>query len=355
MDCSNSSDINFTNTRPGCIEGFKLNYTDGKGLEGWTIEVRNSTTGDLAGSSTTDEIGFWQVCNLVNGTYTVCEVKQSGWIQTSPEDCYTVTMEGINVTGKNFTNVKTLCLSGFKFQNSTGEPLGGWTIVVTNETASFTAVTDEHGLWQVCNLTPGDYKVCEVLQPGWIQVSPKGCYDVSLQDLSNSSLNFYNDPSDLCLSGHKFHHRTGEGLEGWTIEIRNTSGWIGTAQTDGTGFWQLCNLTPGDYTVCEVLQSGWIQARPVGCYNRTLVNESISNLDFYNDPSCNLTLTKTTDKATAKRGEDITYNITLTNPCAYQGYCFTNTTLWDQLPNGVEVVSVSPAPLPHRGAFSTGT
>ena len=81
-----------------------------------------------------------------------------------------------------------------------------------------------------------------------------------------------------------------------------------------------------------------------------LVNKSITGLDFYNDrPGCNLTLTKTADKDTAKRGEDITYNITLSNPCADEGYCFTNITLWDVLPDGVEVVSVDPAPSSTSG------
>ena len=61
-------------------------------------------------------------------------------------------------------------------------------------------------------------------------------------------------------------------------------------------------------------------------------------------PAATSLLTKTADKDTAKRGEDITYNITLSNPCPDEGYCFTNVTLWDDLPNGVQVVSVSPGP-----------
>ncbi|HOV82944.1 MAG TPA: hypothetical protein PLQ01_09765, partial [Methanothrix sp.] len=52
-----------------------------------------------------------------------------------------------------------------------------------------------------------------------------------------------------------------------------------------------------------------------------------------------LTVTKTADKTTAYRGEDITYNITV---CAV-GDTFTNVILWDVLPAGVELVSASPA------------
>ena len=114
--------------------------------------------------------------------------------------------------------------------------------------------------------------------------------------------------------------------------------------TDANGFWQKCNLTPGQYTVCEVLKPGWTQVSPIDCYDVPLIDKSISGLDFYNNPGCNLTLTKTADKETAKRGENVTYNITLTNPCADQGLCFNNVTLWDVLPNGVQFVSSNPAP-----------
>jgi len=182
-----------------------------------------------------------------------------------------------------------------------------------------------------------------------MQVHPVGCYEIidlaAIIDNSGpiTGLSFYNVPVDLCLSGHKFHNRTKEGLADWTIVVSNvTDSW--KIVTDANGFWQKCNLTQGQYSVCEVFKPGWIQVSPNGCYNPTLVNESISNLDFYNEEGCNLTLTKTADKETVKRGEDVTYNITLTNPCADQGYCFNNVTLWDVLPNGVQFVSANPAP-----------
>ena len=78
--------------------------------------------------------GHWQVCGLENGTYTVCEVKQPGWVQIDPPDCYDMTMAGKNVSNLNFTNIVSLCLSGHKFNNRTKEGLGGWTIVVSNTT-----------------------------------------------------------------------------------------------------------------------------------------------------------------------------------------------------------------------------
>lgn len=71
-----------------------------------------------------------------------------------------------------------------------------------------------------------------------------------------------------------------------------------------------------------------------------------SEKDYYpivcDHPSeCNLTLTKTADKPAAHRGEEITYNIALSS-CP-DGVIYTNVTVWDILPKGVELVSVSPA------------
>ena len=172
-------------------------------------------------------------------------------------------------------------------------------------------------------------------------------------DPVNSSATASVESRNICISGHKYQHNaTGQPLEGWTIIVSNETGsW--TNITDSDGLWQVCGLEGGNYTVCEVNQSGWRQVYPEGCYEiidlAAIIHNTgpITGLDFYNEPeiaSCNLTLTKTADKATAKRGEDITYNITLSNPCPDEGYCFTNVTLWDLLPNGVQVVSVWPAP-----------
>ena len=348
--CNNKSNINFTNTRPACIEGFKLDEK-GQGLAGWTIEARNST-GAIAGTAHTDQSGFWQICGLLNGTYTVCERldEHLGWVNLTPV-CRDVLMKGENITDLNFTNTDTHCISGRKTDSITGEGLSGWTITATgqdsfNQNIQASNVTNATGYWKICGLLKGNYTVCEKLKPGWTQTGPNtpdGCYHINV-DGQNSfgNLDFSNDPRNLCLSGHKFHNVTGEGLSGWTIIVSNTTDSV-TAMTNETGYWQVCGLASDDYEVCEVLQPGWTQASPKGCYNETIVDKNISDLDFYNDAECSLILTKTADKPEAHRGEDITYTIDLSNPCP-GGLCFTNVTLWDVLPQGVELVSVSPAP-----------
>ena len=161
-------------------------------------------------------------------------------------------------------------------------------------------------------------------------------------DPVNSSASADVESSNICLSGHKFLASTGAPLAGWNITATDSTGIVFNATTDSNGCWVICNISIGSYTVSEELKPGWTQISPKGGYNVVLDNDSISDLDFTNDLSCNLTLTKTTDVPVAHRGEEITYSIDLSNPCGWGS--FTNVTLWDILPKSVELVSVSPTP-----------
>ena len=161
-------------------------------------------------------------------------------------------------------------------------------------------------------------------------------------DPVNSSASASVTSNNICLSGHKFLASTGAGLSGWNIIATDSTGNVSNATTDSNGYWEICNISVGSYTVSEELKSGWTQISPKGSYNVVLDNVSISGLDFTNDLTCNLTLTKTTDVPVAHRGEEITYSIDLSNPCGWGS--FTNVTLWDILPKSVELISVSPMP-----------
>jgi hypothetical protein len=52
----------------------------------------------------------------------------------------------------------------------------------------------------------------------------------------------YND--EICLSGYKKDGCTGLPLSGWNITVSNSSLQL-NATTNSSGFWQVCNLTPG--------------------------------------------------------------------------------------------------------------
>ena len=89
------------------------------------------------------------------------------------------------MTGNDFGNWKPATKSGVKFEDldadgqpqEAGEPgLSGWTIYVDydndgqldgNEPSD---VTDANGAYTITGITPGTYKVREVLQNGWTQL-----------------------------------------------------------------------------------------------------------------------------------------------------------------------------------------
>ena len=62
------------------------------------------------------------------------------------------------------------------YRYGTAEPLAGWVVVLEKETNSWDVVgnttTDANGKYCFCGLGAGEYRVFEVVQPGWSQVSP---------------------------------------------------------------------------------------------------------------------------------------------------------------------------------------
>jgi len=181
------------------------------GLVDWTIELKNSSTGAIIATTSTDANGDYKFSNLPVDNYTVQEVLQAGWTQTAPTPIppgnYSVTLAGVDVTGKDFGNYKkAVSISGMKFhdfnQNGTrdaGEPgLGGWTIDLnfTNGTIFKTTTTASDGSYKFTDVPPGDYIVQEIPQPGWTQTAPKpvppGNYSITVTDKDITGLDFGN-------------------------------------------------------------------------------------------------------------------------------------------------------------------
>jgi uncharacterized surface anchored protein len=269
---ANVSDVNFTNTRLFCIEGYKIDET-GLGLQDWNITVKDES-GDVNQTVMTDEDGFYQVCDLIPGDYTVCEELQPGWTSISPI-CQNVTL-GCEDLMVNFTNTRnTFCIDGYKIDNCSGEGLDGWTIYVRNESEVVvgSSTTDPDGFYQVCDLTPGNYTVCEIIQPGWKNLTPL-CADVEIIDADVNDINFTNT-RQFCIEGYKLDE-TGLGLQGWNITVKDELDDVNqTVMTDEDGFYQICGLIPGDYTVCEEMQQGWINLTP-SCVDVTLPCENLT-------------------------------------------------------------------------------
>jgi len=275
---SSKSGADFGNCRNDlCISGFKKDACTDEGIEDWLITLNNSsyTTSVQTGSD-----GKYEFCRLVPGDYTLTEETPSGYTSTSAVRLsVTLPCEG-NLTNINFTNQKLLCINGTKTDGS-GRPLPGWNITLTNGSYTKSVLTDGTGKYEFCGLWPDQYRVSEELKDGWINITDK-CRDVMLE-CKDEVVYFKNIPASLlCISGTKINSCTGEGLVGWTIDLKNsTDTVINTTLTDEKGNYSFCGLRPGSYTVCEKLLSGWKNVSP-SCVDVELGCAGSEGNDFRN-------------------------------------------------------------------------
>jgi hypothetical protein len=74
------------------------------------------------------------------------------------------------------TVTECCCISGFVYRFGTMEPLVGWVVILEKQTNPWvqiaSTVTDANGKYLFCELGDGEYRVSEVVQSGWTQVTP---------------------------------------------------------------------------------------------------------------------------------------------------------------------------------------
>jgi len=154
-----------------------MNSYSWSGPGGWTSSLQNPTrSGATAGMA---------------GTYTLIVTNSNGC--TDSDD---VTM----------TVTHSCCICGFVYRYGTMEPLAGWVVILEKYTSPWEEVgrntTGANGKYCFCGLGDGEYRVSEVVQPGWNQVSPlPNEYLVTLpggccNPQSGPFLNFYNNQAD---------------------------------------------------------------------------------------------------------------------------------------------------------------
>ncbi len=293
LTCVNETEIYFTNAKTYCINGTKTNCSgqenDGCPLDGWKMTVYNETSDQEVGNDTTDINGYYEICGLVPGDYWICEEERTGFTNMTPA-CRNFTIEDANVTF-DIRNAKLTCIDGWKINNATGQGLEGWNITVKNSTSGSLIgwdLTNETGYFQICDLTPGyNYTVCEELKDGWTPVGGSTCIIDDELGCFGDTVIFSNDPPPLyCIVGRKVDAHTGNGLSGWNITVTG-EGIVQSNLTIAMGYYTICGLVPGDYTVCEELQSGWVNVSPL-CYNITILDSNETVPDFVNDPIGNV-------------------------------------------------------------------
>jgi hypothetical protein len=163
-----------------CIEGYVLNDFDGVFLAGWRIILRNAA-GLAIATARTDKSGQYRFCDLLPGTYTLCEIEREGW-RSLAETCIEVELKCQDVIVDDFVNVPLSCIKGRTIHDFDGKALPGWTIVLKDAAGTEISrnVTDKFGEYKFCDLVPSTYTVCEEVREGWTNVI-ETCIEVDLE------------------------------------------------------------------------------------------------------------------------------------------------------------------------------
>lgn len=242
----------------GALEIRKSTNT-GNHLDGWEFIVKKDGT-EIPGSPfTTDETGIIRISNLAPGKYLVLESPTEDPYWSGELGYHTVTVEYGKTAVDRWLN-KEQGLGYFTKSTNTGDEISGWHITVYADEACTqelrTLITGQDG-------TVGVY-----LEPGTYWVKETGSEEVrddywkmddSVKKLvirahEKTTLEFINNYSGR-ISIQKTVKPEGT-LEGWKFKITDADGKEVSGSpftTDKDGKILTGNLTPGDYTVEEVL------------------------------------------------------------------------------------------------------
>ncbi|WP_373538173.1 SdrD B-like domain-containing protein [Microcoleus sp.] len=219
---TNAVGLNFGNNFPtGSISGFKFNDLNANGINepteprvaNWPIyiDTNNNNARDPNEPSTlTNPQGNFSFINLPQGIYSVREVPQPGFRQTTPNPTPITVGNGTNATNLSFGNVLvTGTISGVKFNDfnangrlDAGEPPIANTQIYIDlnnnsrlDPGEANTFSDSQGNYSFRNVPVGSYVIREVQPPGFIQTTPPALVVVSA-DVRASSIDLLTGEDD---------------------------------------------------------------------------------------------------------------------------------------------------------------
>jgi protocatechuate 3,4-dioxygenase beta subunit len=294
-DTTSATGVDFGNFENISLTGRVFEDTNGNGaldpgesgLANWMVfmDVNNDGNPDPGDpTTTTDSSGNFSFSNLGPGSYTIREVHQNVWLQTSTNPVPITALSGQNVSNVNFGNFRPASLSGQVFEDLNGngmiDPedhgLANWIVFLdTNNDGILddnerSTTTDANGNYSFGNLAAGNYLVREMAPDGWTTTTtgqtivPTSGGNVTGVNLGTFRL--------IRLSGDVFQDANGNGvldsgesgLAGWTMFLdQNHNGMRDpgepTATTDPAGNFVFTGVGPGTYRLREVSPNGWLQ------------------------------------------------------------------------------------------------
>jgi len=306
------------------ISGFKFNDTNGNGIldgadtriAGWTIFIYNGTyngTGFPFANRTTTTSGY-NFSGITNGTYTVIEIPQIGWVNETSNP-YSVNISGssqiVNFEN-NYTGVGSATypysISGLVFNDTDNNGIytfgqdknyTGATVILKNSSNGMPLmanVTNSAGNYTFSSLPNGTYTVSLSLPTGYINTTPTSInVTINGSSLINNNFGIFKINATIMYSitGYVFndtwHLGTWDsnetGMGGWFMLIYNGT-YNGTnlpfanfTTISGTGLYTFLNITNGNYTVIETMLSGYSNTTARSAFV-TIANNSVQNVNF---------------------------------------------------------------------------
>jgi cysteine-rich repeat protein len=298
------------------ISGTKFNDLNGDGVKGcresglknWTITI---TGPDQYSSSTqTDKNGHYSFSGLKPGAYTVCEVLQDGWEQTTPKDnngCYIVNITNKNVSNINFGNhqlPQPYCGDGIK--NGEEECDEG--------AQNGIACIPEYG--STCNYCSSDCKIIELTGPY--------CGDQTMNG------------SEVCEIGDTLACQTGDGYNGYKACNQDCMGWDECIPSESCG-----DGTVNNDEQCDVgSQNGEACIPPYGGNCQYCSN--LCKIINLNGPYCGdhiingCEVCELGDTQTCQTVDDYNGHQTCNDTCSGWGECIPSESCGDGIVNGSE-------------------
>lgn len=263
---------------------FKFHDYDGDGVQdpneprlaGWQFVVSPPPLSPATNPVVTGAGGGICVPVLAPGTYTVAEIPQAGWTNTTPstQAVFVVAGQPTNVVFGNTqvpTGLAELCIFKFHDYNGNGvqdtnEPgLAGWQFVL-NPTPPIlgTNVVTTLGGGGICVGVdaPAVYTITEIQQPGWTNTTPAS---LTIAVSPNQLTNVYfgnaqtSGPARICVL--KYHDLNMNGLKdpnepalpGWTILVKDNLGNTNQVIITATNTVCVSVPAPGVYHISELL------------------------------------------------------------------------------------------------------
>ncbi len=226
------------------------------------------TTGDTTGAKIIPASGSLVVSDTVPYSSTTqlrLVFKNSTPINLSLNNLNTITAspeQKAEIHGTKFEDVNG---NGTREGGESG--LLGWTIQLldTNDNVLATTLTAVDGSYSFTNLTPGIYRVREVNQAGWTQITANPG-DIGTVSGSNITGIDFGNFKNITIAGTKYTDITGNSfssddtpLAGITVNLFKNGALVATTTTASDGTYSFANQGPGNYFVQELVPTGYQQ------------------------------------------------------------------------------------------------